>query len=106
MLLCASYFGLRKTIFSKLENQYCPINVPVFMCWLVLTHMEIGEFPYFVCFISIHLTLEFLFSNALEFFKFNLRLFSGISLFGAVFVILFLPETKGKSLEEIEMLFQ
>jgi len=33
-------------------------------------------------------------------------LFSGISLFGAIFVILFLPETKGKSLDEIEKIFQ
>jgi len=32
-------------------------------------------------------------------------LFSGVSLFGALFVIIFLPETKGKSLEEIEKYF-
>jgi len=32
-------------------------------------------------------------------------LFSGVSLFGALFVIVFLPETKGKSLEEIEKYF-
>lgn len=33
------------------------------------------------------------------------RLFSGVSLFGALFVMIFLPETKGKSLEEIEKYF-
>ena len=34
-----------------------------------------------------------------------LRLYTGVNLIGVIFVFCFLPETKGKSLEEIEEMF-
>ena len=33
------------------------------------------------------------------------RLFAGVNMFGVIFVFSFLPETKGKSLKEIEDIF-
>ena len=33
------------------------------------------------------------------------RLFAGVNMFGVIFVFCFLPETKGKSLREIEEMF-
>ena len=35
----------------------------------------------------------------------NFRIFTAVNMFGVIFVFCFLPETKGKSLEEIEEMF-
>lgn len=91
-------------IFCRTKNVYGPLTSAFNLLCLFLVLKNYVDIAERIEYAGVYWYFYCQFQEPLNHAKYC-RLFSGVSLFGVLFVILFLPETKGKSLQEIENYF-